>query len=96
MNDAVSPMSDRTADTLLGARFAEDIESSFFHQKLLQTHFDPSLERLAGILELLNEQEAVVDAFDTMVAESDALVRAQIAAIADPALFVLDDEEVMA
>lgn len=59
-------------DTLFGARFAEDIESSFFHQKLLQTHFDPSLERLAGVLELLNEQEAAVDAFDHV---ADAVIR---------------------
>lgn len=92
MNDAVPTMSGRTADTVFGSRFAEDIESSFFHQKLLQKYFEPSPLRLAGIVELLNEQEAAVDAFDTMVAESDALMRDAVATICDPALFVLDSE----
>lgn len=91
MNDTVPTMSTKNADILFGRQFAEDIESSFFHDKLLDTLFDPSLERLAGVTALLQEQEAAVLVFDTTVATVDAMVRAEIAAIADPSLFVLDE-----
>jgi hypothetical protein len=93
MRESVHPMSDATADVLFGgSRLDDALDSSFFHEKLLATHFDPSLVRMAGIKALLEEQEAEVKAFDAAVAESDALVCAAIATISDHSLFVLDAE----
>jgi hypothetical protein len=92
MYDAVPKMSDATAELLFGAPSDDEFGSSFFHEKLLDSHFIPSLVTADGVAALLREQEDEILAFDAAVAHSAFIVRAEIASIADPTLYVLDEE----
>lgn len=72
-------MSERTADLIIGR--STDCESPLFHDKLLDTHFTPSLDTAAGIKSLLDVVEAEYAATDQVIFEAVQMVKNAIATI---------------